>query len=51
MYGEFDFQETKGTGEINPKTKKQMTEQIQFGETVGLGYTLGEEVLFKDEYN
>ncbi len=49
LYGEFDFEETKKLGKINPKTKKEATEQVKFGEPVGLGWTIGEEVIFEPE--
>lgn len=48
LYGEFEFEETKKQGYINPKTKKEATEQVVFGERVGLGWTIGEEVMFED---
>jgi len=46
LYGEFDFEVTKKLGNIHPKTKKEATEQVKFGEPVGLGWTIGEEVIF-----
>ena len=49
MYGEFDFEVTKKLGNINPKTKREATEQVKFGEPVGLGWTIGEEVIFEPE--
>jgi len=47
LYGEFEFEETKRLGYIDPKTKREATEQVKFGEPVGLGWTIGEEVFFE----